>query len=104
MNECLIQVICGPGRGKTTSAIGRGIVSLGMGKCVSMVQFLKGSMDADKMEVIKRLEPEFKVFRFEKSSTRFDKLSPQEKEEALPASATALILPGRYWSQESAIS
>ena len=82
MNECLIQVICGPGRGKTTSAIGRGIVSLGMGKCVSMVQFLKGSMDADKMEVIERLEPEFKVFRFEKSSTRFDKLSPQEKEEA----------------------
>ena len=67
MNECLIQVICGPGRGKTTSAIGRGIVSLGMGKCVSMVQFLKGSMDADKMEVIKRLEPEFKVFRFEKA-------------------------------------
>ena len=62
-------------------------------------------MDADKMEVIKRLEPEFKVFRFEKSSTRFDKLSPQEKEDGLcQASATALILPGRYWSQESAIS
>ena len=82
MNECLIQVICGPGRGKTTSAIGRGIVSLGMGKCVSMVQFLKGSMDADKMEVIKRLEPEFKLFRFEKTSTAFDQLSDEEKEEA----------------------
>ena len=79
MNKSLIQVICGPGRGKTTGAIGRGIVALGSGKSVIMVQFLKGSMDADKMEVIKRLEPEFKVFRFEKSCTRFEELSPQEK-------------------------
>ena len=82
MNKSLIQVICGPGRGKTTGAIGRGIVDLGSGKSVIMVQFLKGSMDADKMEVIKRLEPEFKVFRFEKSCTRFEELSPQEKEDA----------------------
>lgn len=82
MNKSLIQVICGPGRGKTTGAIGRGIVALGSGKSVIMVQFLKGSMDADKMEVIKRLEPEFKVFRFEKSCTRFEDLSPQEKEDA----------------------
>ena len=82
MNESLIQIICGPGRGKTSSAIGRGVMALGTGKSVIMVQFLKGSMDADRMSVIKRLEPEFKVFRFEKSCTCFDKLSPQEKEEA----------------------
>ena len=47
-----------------------------------MVQFLKGSMDSDNMEVLKRLEPEFKLFRFEKSPVVFDQLSEEEKEEA----------------------
>ena len=47
-----------------------------------MVQFLKGSMDSDNMEVLKRLEPEFKLFRFEKSPMVFDRLSDEEKEEA----------------------
>ena len=43
MKESMIQVICGPGRGKTTSAIGRGLTALTKGKCVYMVQFLKGA-------------------------------------------------------------
>ena len=41
MKESMIQVICGPGRGKTTSAIGRGLTALTKGKCVYMVQFLR---------------------------------------------------------------
>ena len=68
MKESMIQVICGPGRGKTTSAIGRGLTALTKGKCVYMVQFLKGALDADNMEIIQRLEPEFKIFRFEKNA------------------------------------
>ncbi len=82
MKESMIQVICGPGRGKTTSAIGRGLTALTKGKCVYMVQFLKGALDADNMEIIQRLEPEFKLFRFEKSPVVFDQLSEEEKEEA----------------------
>lgn len=82
MKECLIQVICGPGKGKTSSAIGRGITALTEGKSVIMVQFLKGSLEMRNMDIIKRLEPEFKIFRFEKSHTFFDKLSETEKEEA----------------------
>ena len=82
MKENLIQVICGPGKGKTASALGRGISALIHGKNVIMVQFLKGSMDSDNMEVLKRLEPEFKLFRFEKSPVVFDQLSEEEKEEA----------------------
>ena len=39
-------------------------------------------MDSDNMEVLKRLEPEFKLFRFEKSPVVFDQLSEEEKEEA----------------------
>ena len=68
MKDSTIQVICGPGKGKTASALGRGISALIHGKNVIMVQFLKGSMDSDNMEVLKRLEPEFKLFRFEKFS------------------------------------
>lgn len=82
MKESMIQVICGPGRGKTTGAIGRGITALTKGKCVYMVQFLKGALDTDNMEIIQRLEPEFKIFRFEKSPVCFDTLSEEEKEEA----------------------
>jgi len=78
----MIQVICGPGKGKTASALGRGVSALIRGKNVIMVQFLKGSMDSDNMEVLKRLEPEFKLFRFEKSPMVFDRLSDEEKEEA----------------------
>ena len=53
MKESMIQVICGPGRGKTTSAIGRGLTALTKGQVRSiMVQFLKGALDADNMEVI----------------------------------------------------
>lgn len=82
MKDSTIQVICGPGKGKTASALGRGISALIHGKNVIMVQFLKGSMDSDNMEVLKRLEPEFKLFRFEKSPVVFDQLSEEEKEEA----------------------
>ncbi|MGN0372849.1 MAG: cob(I)yrinic acid a,c-diamide adenosyltransferase [Enterocloster sp.] len=82
MKENLIQVICGPGKGKTSSAIGMGIIALTKGSTVIMVQFLKGALEADSMEVIKRLEPEFKVFRFEKSSAAFEQLSEAEKSEA----------------------
>lgn len=82
MKESMIQVICGPGRGKSTGAIGRGIGALTKDKTVIMVQFLKGALDPHNMEVIKRLEPEFKLFRFEKSCSFFDKLSENEREEA----------------------
>lgn len=82
MKESMIQVICGPGKGKTTSAIGRGISALTKGSDVIMVQFLKGSLDMDNMEILKRLEPEFKIFRFEKTPVFFDQLSEEEKDEA----------------------
>lgn len=82
MKESMIQVICGPGRGKTTGAIGRGVTALTKGQTVYMVQFLKGALDTDNMEIIQRLEPEFKIFRFEKTPVFFDRLTQEEKEEA----------------------
>ena len=82
MKESMIQVICGPGRGKSAAALGKGISALTRGMTVIMVQFLKGADEIGNTDVIKRLEPEFKLFRFEKSSVCFESLSEQEKEEA----------------------
>ena len=82
MKESMIQVICGPGKGKSTSAMGRGISALAKGSNVIMVQFLKGSLDMDNMEILKRLEPEFKIFRFEKTPVFFDQLAEEEKNDA----------------------
>lgn len=39
-------------------------------------------MDMESMEIVKRLEPEFKIFRFEKAPIHFDQLSGSEREEA----------------------
>ena len=45
MKNNIIQVICGPGRGKSTAALGRGISALTQNQTVIMVQFLKGAID-----------------------------------------------------------
>ena len=75
-----IQVYYGKGRGKTTASLGLGIRAAGIGKKVIMVQFLK-EKHSYTLDFLKRLEPELKVFRFEKAASNYEKLSPQEQEE-----------------------
>jgi len=62
----LIQVYTGDGKGKTTAAIGQGIRALGRGYTVYMVQFLKVRIRGTKG--LEKLEPGFKIFRFEKKT------------------------------------
>lgn len=83
MSKGKVQVICGAGTGKTTAALGKGISAVGEHKTVIMIQFLKGVQNAETADVLKRLEPELKVFRFEKSNAFFENLSAAEKEEEL---------------------
>ena len=61
----LIQVYTGDGKGKTTAALGQALRSVGAGYRVYMVQFLKGGKTGE-LEAARRLEPDFKIFRFEK--------------------------------------
>ena len=61
-----VQVYYGAGRGKSPAALGRAIRAAAEGKTVFIIQFLKGKSD-EEMEFLKRLEPEIKFFRFEKS-------------------------------------
>lgn len=80
MDIGLIQVYCGEGKGKTTAAIGQGIRSVGRGLKVIMIQFLKGGHTGE-LKTLSNLEPEFKVFRFEKSRGFFNELTLTEKNE-----------------------
>lgn len=83
MSKGTVQVICGPGTGKTNAAIGKGINAVTRHQSVIVIQFLKGHQDPEIFDVLKRLEPEMKVFRFEKSNGFFETLSEEEKQEEL---------------------
>lgn len=73
-----IQVYCGTGHGKTIAAIGYAMRAAGQGKRVTMIQFLKGRNEEEN-SFMKRLEPEIKLFCFEKSEDFYDQL-PQEQQ------------------------
>lgn len=81
MEKGTVQVICGSGCGKSAMALGKGILSVTTHKKVIMIQFLKGCLEAGVAEGLKRLEPDFKVFRFEKLGEYFEKLTDAQKEE-----------------------
>ncbi|MFP4698170.1 MAG: cob(I)yrinic acid a,c-diamide adenosyltransferase [Eubacteriales bacterium] len=82
MRKGFIQVYCGSGKGKTTAAIGQGIRAVGQGMKVIMIQFLKGKPTGE-VEGLKRLEPEFKVFRFEKQTKFIFEMSKEEKNDMI---------------------
>lgn len=76
----LIQVYTGDGKGKTTAALGQALRAVGAGYRVYMVQFLKGGKTGE-LEAARRLEPDFKIFRFEKERGFFWTLDQRQKEE-----------------------
>lgn len=80
MKTGLIQIYCGDGRGKTTAAMGQAIRAASQGKTVTIIQFLKGKNE-DELNFVKRLEPEIKLFRFEKSDEFYDQLSQTQQSE-----------------------
>lgn len=79
MEQGLVQVYSGEGHGKSAAALGRAIQAAGMGEDVVIINFLKGSSQND--EFLKRMEPEIKIFRFEKSDEEFAQLSDERKQE-----------------------
>ncbi len=81
MENGRVEVICGHGRGKTALAMGKGLQALEEQKKVIMIQFLKGCARSVERKTLERLEPEFKVFRFEKADAFFERLTEEEKTE-----------------------
>ena len=78
MEKGSVQIYYGAGRGKTNAALGNALRAAGENKSVIIIQFLKGKTD-DQIAYMKQLEPEIKVFRFEKSEENYDEL-PEERQ------------------------
>ena len=82
MNGITLQVYFGSGKGKTTAAIGQAIKEASKGRSVFIVQFLKGRQP-EELSFVKRLEPEIKLFRFQRREAAFEDLAVQEQEEEI---------------------
>ncbi|MCI1958424.1 MAG: cob(I)yrinic acid a,c-diamide adenosyltransferase [Clostridia bacterium] len=65
MREGYIYLYYGDGKGKTTLAIGQGMRAVGNDLSVVMVQFLDYNHNKEYIP-LKKLEPNFRAFRFEK--------------------------------------
>jgi len=63
MNKGLIIVITGDGKGKTTSALGLALRSIGQGNKVLMIQFLKGARSYGEIKSSGRLSPDFEIIQ-----------------------------------------
>ena len=64
MDRRIVQVFYGPGKGKTSAAVGQCIRAASLGQSVIIIQFLKGK-DAEEFNFLEKLEPDVKLFRFE---------------------------------------
>ncbi|MBX4211752.1 MAG: cob(I)yrinic acid a,c-diamide adenosyltransferase [Candidatus Yanofskybacteria bacterium] len=59
----MLIVITGNGKGKTTSALGQALRSVGDGKKVLMIQFIKGPWRSGEDDSHKLLAPNFKIIK-----------------------------------------
>ena len=82
MAKGLIYIYAGDGRRKSPAAIGRAVQAAMEGKQVVIIQFLKGKGLKDS-EFLRRMEPEIKLFRFEKSDENFEELPEEKKAEEI---------------------
>lgn len=81
MKKGMVHVICGPGKGKSASALGYAVMGALAEKKVIVIQYLKGMLEEEGAELLKRLEPEMKVFRFARCHGLFEDLSEEQKAE-----------------------
>ena len=78
----MIHIYTGDGRGKSPAALGRAVQAAASGEQVVIIQFLKGKGLED-TEFVRRMEPEIKLFRFEKSDENYEELPEEKKAEEI---------------------
>ncbi len=83
MSRHNVHIFCGTGIGKTAAALGKGVREACDGKNVFLIQFLKGKQTDTEREYYDRMEPEIKMFRFEKFPGDFCSLEDWQKEEEI---------------------
>lgn len=77
-----IEIICGDeGSGKTAMALGKAVQAASQQQQVVIIQFLKGSRRLESLELYKRLEPELKIFCFEKAECYYAELPEDAQRE-----------------------
>ncbi len=81
MNEGYVQVFCGNGEGKSSAALGKAMLYAMEEKNSIVVKFMK-KKDGE-CSFLNRLEPEIKMFRFEKNEISFKELSDDDKQEEI---------------------
>ena len=82
MRKGMIYIYSGEGHGKSPAAYGRALQTACRGEYVVIIRFLKGRGLSDS-EYVRRMEPEIKIFRFEKSEENFRSLSDERKAEEI---------------------
>lgn len=80
MEKGTIQIYHGIGQGKSAAALGNAIRFAAEGKRAIIIQFLKSEVNTEYFE---KLEPEIKIFRFERTKEGFDDLSEEQKQEEI---------------------
>ena len=80
MERGIVHIYTGDGRGKSPAALGRAVQAAAAGEQVVIIQFLKGKGLED-TEFVRRLEPDIKMFRFEKSDEFYEELPEEKKAE-----------------------
>lgn len=82
MKNGMIHIYTGDGRGKSPAAIGRAVQAAAKGEQVVIIQFLKGKGLEDS-QFVRKMEPEIKLFRFEKSDENYEELPDTKKAEEM---------------------
>lgn len=82
MSQGSVIVYYGKGKGKSSSAMGHAISAAAAGASVAIIQFLKGNNQRE-IDFLKRLEPEVRLFSFEKNAEFFAELSEEQKQEEI---------------------
>lgn len=80
MEKATIRTYCGTGAGKSSAALGCAVREASEGRLVYIIQFMKAEMN---YEYLKKLEPEIKIFRFERTKTSFDDLPEDRRSEEI---------------------
>lgn len=82
MKQGEIQIYSGDGHGKSPAALGNALQRASSGDSVVIIQFLKGR-GLGESDFLQRLEPEIKIFHFEKSIENFCELPEEKKAEEI---------------------